>query len=90
MAANGGVWAQPAAAFAGKPACMFTRGRPRKGLSGWRDEARIWPVAQTVGEFVPPLTLNADKESIGSGPTIDGKPAFGEAPTDHSKLAREV
>jgi hypothetical protein len=29
----------------------------KKGLPGWRDQRRIWPQAQTVGELVPPLTF---------------------------------
>jgi hypothetical protein len=38
----------------------------RKGdLSGRRDKSLFWPLAQTVGEIVPPPHRSADKESIG-------------------------
>jgi hypothetical protein len=42
----------------------------RKCLPGRRDISLIWPMAQTVGDIVPPLTTSAYKESIGYRPTI--------------------
>lgn len=61
---------------------MFTLASPRGtlGLSGWRDKAGIWPMAQTVGEIVPPLILTPIRNLSAPFAVTDnlGKPAFGE------------
>jgi nucleotide-binding universal stress UspA family protein len=54
--------------------CMF----PLAGLErlvGVEGHGSLLAYAQTVGDFAPPLTTSANRESIGSGPTISGKPA---------------
>jgi hypothetical protein len=59
--------------------------RPESGLSGWRDEQRNWPWAQTEEKSSHPFHLCADGESIGRADRRSWQASATVIPDEHTQ-----